>query len=373
MVPFNDDIGLQETLAHFNANLPLEEAFTPPASWYISDRILELEKVTTFSTSWLFVGRAAQVRHSGDYFTGSFLGRPFVVTRDEQGQLRAFYNVCSHHAACVAKGAGTVQKLACPYHGWTYSLSGQLTSAPKAGDIKKQMAVGLDLKPIPVKSWGPFILLRFSEQGLDLEEQLEGLTIEFPKEAFDNLRFICRKTYEIHCNWKVFIDNYLDGGYHVPYMHKGLSAQLNLKTYHTVMGNRWSVQACSASSGSGIDQDLDFGERLGERALYAWIYPHFMLNRYGRWMDANTVIPLDSDRCLILFDYFYDGDISEDELNRALTASDRVQQEDTEICKMVQTGLHSGAYKQGIYAPRFEAPMHHFHQLLSRDLHSKDP
>ncbi len=85
MVPFNDDIGLQETLAHFNANLPLEEAFTPPASWYISDRILELEKVTTFSTSWLFVGRAAQVRHSGDYFTGSFLGRPFVVTRDEAG------------------------------------------------------------------------------------------------------------------------------------------------------------------------------------------------------------------------------------------------------------------------------------------------
>jgi len=361
---------LEKCLNQFNPDLPLQEAFTPPASWYTQADFLKLEGDRVFNSSWLFAGRADQAANPGDYFTGTILNRPYVVTRNEEHELQAFYNVCSHHGTCVARGAGKTEQLVCPYHGWTYSLSGKLNKAPKAGDIKQRMAMGLNLKPICVQNWGPFIFIRFAREGVSLEDQLKGFHEQFPMKMLENLDFVHRQSYEIPCNWKVFVDNYLDGGYHVPFMHKGLSAQLNLNSYRTEMGEWWSLQSCGSSSDEGTDHEDDFRERLGDRALYAWIYPHFMINRYGKWMDVNIVLPINENRCLTLFDYYYDGEIQEEELSRALKASDRVQQEDMDICNMVQTGLNSGAYNKGIYAPRFEAPMYHFHRLLLKSLRS---
>ncbi|MFP6621089.1 MAG: SRPBCC family protein, partial [Pirellulaceae bacterium] len=87
----------------------------------------------------------------------------------------------------------------------------------------------------------------------------------------------------------------------------------------------------------------------------------------GPWMDTNTVIPLSVDRCLVVFDYYHEGPVEPSFREDSLLASDRVQQEDIDICTRVQAGLGSGAYDQGIYAPAFESPMLHFHRLLHSD------
>jgi len=361
------NINLSEEIQRFRAHDPIEHAATPPASWYTSSSFLDLEKNSVFQNQWLFVGRQDQLRKPGDYFSGTFLGWPYVVVLDDGDIPRAFYNVCSHHGTCVASGEGTTEQFVCPYHGWTYDRQGTLIRAPLAGALQSLKQRNLDLKPIPVSQWGPFIALHFGTPSSSLKTDLAGLLDTFVAHPFQDIQFVRRVTYQVGCNWKVFVDNFLDGGYHVSHVHPGLTGQLDLASYNRTLGERWSMQSCAASSANDSDPTGDFAQRVGQHADYAWIYPNFMINRYGPWMDTNTVIPVSIDRCLVIFDYYHEGPLETDFLEQSLVASDRVQQEDIEICNRVQAGLNSGIYDQGVYAPGFEAPMLHFHQLLHAD------
>ncbi|MGB6683597.1 MAG: Rieske (2Fe-2S) protein, partial [Candidatus Acidiferrum sp.] len=105
----------------YNPYDPLEEAWTIPAPWYFDERIAALERASAFSTTWQVVGRAEQVRENGQFFTAELAGEPLVIARCDDGQLRAFYNVCRHHAAAVVtESQGCAKQFRCPYHGWTY-------------------------------------------------------------------------------------------------------------------------------------------------------------------------------------------------------------------------------------------------------------
>ena len=113
-----DSSSLQSELLRFDPAAPIESARTPPACWYTRADALALEKSHVFQQSWQFVGRREQLKVPGDYFSGIFLGWPYLVTLDEQHKLQAFYNVCSHHGTCVADGQGRSNSFDCPYHGW---------------------------------------------------------------------------------------------------------------------------------------------------------------------------------------------------------------------------------------------------------------
>src|SRR6516164_2787310 len=106
-----------ELLKLYKADAPLEEAYTIPAPWYLDARIEEAERERVFGRNWIAVGRLDQVAAEGQFFTVEFAGEPIVVVRGSDGELRAFYNVCRHHAAAVANvPCGTVQHLRCPFH-----------------------------------------------------------------------------------------------------------------------------------------------------------------------------------------------------------------------------------------------------------------
>jgi len=358
---------LKSEINLFSAKEAIENASTPPASWYTWPGFFELEKETVFRKHWLIVGRTDQLLESGDYFSGIFLGWPYLITKDDEGNLRAFYNVCSHHGACIAPGEGRTKQFVCPYHGWIYDLRGQLKKAPRAGAIQALKSRNVDLKGIPVDTFGPFIALHFGQPSSCLKQELESLHGSFISDPFHNLKFVRQLTYSIDCNWKVFVDNYLDGGYHVAHMHPGLNDQLDFSSYQSTLGECWAVQSCKTAPSDADKFSKDFGDRVGDHADYAWVYPNFMMNRYGPWMDTNTVIPVSPDRCRVIFDYYHEGTPDQDFLEKSMIASDQVQQEDIEICHLVQTGLGSGIYNQGLYASRFEMPMLHFHRLLHRD------
>jgi choline monooxygenase len=176
----------------------------------------------------------------------------------------------------------------------------------------------------------------------------------------------------VRCNWKVYVDNYLDGGYHVAVLHRGLAARLALGSYETRVFERHALQTVRAGGRSGASapppESADFAERLGEGALYAWIHPNLMLNRYGPVLDTNLVLPLGPEHCEVVFDFFFAEGTGPDFVARSIEASDAIQREDVAICESVQRGLRSSAYERGSYAPRFEAAALHFHRLLHRDL-----
>jgi len=353
----------------FDPSVPVERATTPPAWWYLEASFLSRERVQVFGETWQAVGRTAQAAAPGQFFTADVAGEPVVVLRDEEGQLRAFSNVCRHRAACVATGAGTASELACRYHGWAYHLNGTLKRAPRLGPVQDFSRAQFALPALQVEALGPLIFVHLGRPAQPLRAQLAALlprlSMLSPLSTLPPVRFITQRTYEIACNWKVFVDNYLDGGYHVPTVHGDLASSLDLQRYRTELFDTFSVQSCPGTA----------DERVGTEAVYAFIYPNFMLNRYGPWLDVNLVLPLGPERCLTVFDYYLDFHVAPDEqfIQRSLAASEQVQLEDITICESVQRGLRSRSYEKGRYAPRIEHADHQFHCLLARSLMSRDP
>ncbi|KAL7168508.1 hypothetical protein ACSBR2_038860 [Camellia fascicularis] len=359
----------------FDPKIPLQEALTPPSSWYTQPSFLSLEFDRVFFQGWQAVGCTEQIKESGNFFTGRLGNVEYVVCRDDNGNVHAFHNVCRHHASLLASGSGLLSCFVCPYHGWSYGLDGALLKATRITGIRNFNVNEFGLIPLKVAIWGPFVLLNLEDippqQAADVnnigKEWLGSSSEILSTNGVDSsLSYICRREYTIECNWKVFCDNYLDGGYHVPYAHKGLSSGLNLESYSTTTFEKVSIQQCD---GGSPETENEY-ERLGSKALYAFIYPNFMINRYGPWMDTNLVLPIGSRKCQVIFDYFLDASLKEDKafIDRSLEDSERVQMEDIILCEGVQRGLESPAYCSGRYAPSVEKAMHHFHCLLHHNL-----
>lgn len=366
---------MERTLAHildsYNADASLEEAFTIPAAWYLDPRIEELERARVFGGNWIAVGRADQVAAPGQFFTLDLAGEPLVIVRGADGKLRAFFNVCRHHAAAVASAPyGAVQHLRCPYHGWTYGLDGTLKGTPEFAGVCNFDRAANGLIPIRVSTWEQFVFVTLNEAAPSLDKFLGNLPAKMAPLSLGKLRFFERKTYTLACNWKVYVDNYLDGGYHVPHLHKGLNSVLDYKEYTIENSEHYSLQSSPLVASS--EDATVAATRTGDRAYYYWTYPNFMVNIYEGVMDTNLVLPLTPDKCLVQFDFYF-ADIGETRKRHnadSIVVSERVQDEDVAICESVQRGLRSRAYSAGRLSVRRESGEHLFHRLLAIDLRS---
>ena len=362
-------ISVREILASYDENAPLWEASTIPAPWYVDARIAELEARTVFSKTWQMVGRVEQVEKSGQFVTANVAGEPVVVVRGNDGVLRAFFNVCRHHAAAVVtEPCGQTSILHCPYHGWNYGLDGSLKGMPEFDGVKNFERQQNVLVPVKAETWEKFVFVNLDAQALSLAEFLGGLVKRVGPLGVGKLHHFDRRVYDIHCNWKVFVDNYLDGGYHVPHLHKGLNSVLDYKQYTIEIQDRYCLQSSPMVTS---EQDAATGAtRTGDRAWYFWQYPNLMINCYEGYMDTNLVLPIDVDRCRVIFDFYF-GDVSDTRRaynQQSVAVGARVQDEDLGICEAVQRGLKSRAYRAGRLSVRREAGEHLFHRLLAADL-----
>jgi choline monooxygenase len=362
------DRSLDEILASFDASLPLEEAWTIPGSWYVDPRVAELERRAVFGGTWQVVGRKEQVARPGEFITVDVGGERIVVVRGQDGVLRAFFNVCRHHAAAVVtEPAGCAERLRCPYHGWTYALDGKLKSTPEFDGVRCFVKDDQGLVPASVATWESFVFVNLEEKAPPLTEHLGKLVDHFAPLGLEKLTFVERREYVLECNWKVFVDNYLDGGYHVPYLHRGLNSILPFKEYTIENFDRFCLQSCAIDPSGG--EKMTASVRKG-RALYYWLYPNFMLNWYEGYLDTNLVIPLGINRMKVIFDFYFDdaSEASKARNKASMDVSERIQDEDHAICESVQRGLASRAYRAGRLSVRREAGENLFHRLLAADL-----
>jgi choline monooxygenase len=360
---------LKNILAAYDAKAPLAEASTIPAPWYVDSRVAELEAITVFSKTWQMVGRVDQLESPGQFVTANLVGEPIVVVRGNDGELRAFYNVCRHHAAAVVTEAcGKASILHCPYHGWNYGLDGSLKGTPEFDGVKNFDRQQNGLVPIKVKSWEKFVFVNLDPEAAPLRDFLGGLVKRISPLEVNKLHYFDTRVYDIHCNWKVFVDNYLDGGYHVPHLHQGLNSVLDYKQYTIENEDRYCLQSSPMVASS---EDASTGAtRKGDRAWYFWQYPNLMINCYAGYMDTNLVLPIDVDHCRVIFDFYF-ADVSEAQREynqQSVAVGARVQDEDLGICEAVQRGLKSRAYGAGRLSARREAGEHLFHRLLAADL-----
>jgi choline monooxygenase len=361
---------LKEILVSYDDAAPLAEAHTIPASWYTDVRIAELEKQNVFARTWQAIARTDQIGSAGQYVTANVAGEPIVVVRGNDGKSRGFFNVCRHHAMIVMnEPCGQAQHMRCPYHGWTYTLEGELRGMTEFEGVCHFDRAQNGLVPVHVETWENFVFVNLDSHPGSLQGFLGALVGLAQPLGFSELKFVERRSYTLQCNWKVYVDNFLDGGYHVPHMHKGLNSVLDYKNYTIENVDRCCVQSSPVSIDSGSEASAA-ATRKGDRAFYFWQYPNFMLNWYEGYLDTNLVIPLGVDRCEVIFDfYFGDTDASKmSYIRESMEVSERVQQEDIVICGGVQRGLSSRAYQAGRLSVRREAGEHLFHRLLAADL-----
>ncbi|WP_202839772.1 aromatic ring-hydroxylating oxygenase subunit alpha [Luteimonas saliphila] len=358
-----------ELIGQYDPSLPLAEASTPPSAWYLDPRIGELERRAVFARHWQCAGRLDQLREPGDYVTCGIAGEPVLVVRGDDGVLRGFFNVCRHHAAAVmTQPQGCAKHLRCPYHGWTYALDGTLKGTPGFGDECPLDRAANGLVPVDIAQWERWVFVRIERTGPTLEEFLGDSAIAGVRAlGLDRLHWFARRRYLLDCNWKVFVDNFLDGGYHVPHLHKGLNSVLDFARYTVETGRHHCLQSAPMAKGD----DVRFTSvRGGERAAYYWFHPNFMVNWYEGMMDTHLVLPLGPARTEVVFDFWFE-DVSEAARERneaSIAVGDIVQDEDAAICGSVQRGLGSRAYDTGRLSARREAGEHLFHRLLHADL-----
>jgi choline monooxygenase len=352
---------------------PLARASTLASRFYTNPSIYDREVQRIFGRTWQLVARADELARVGDFVPAMVVDEPVVVTHGLDGQLRAFYNVCRHRAGQVALTRGNRKSLQCHYHGWTYGLDGALRACPEMEESEEFRKEDFGLQPVRVDRWGPFVFVCLDPEAPALAEVMGAIGSEVADAGYDvdRMRLVERREYVIACNWKVYVDNYLEG-YHLPIAHPQLFKELDYDAYRVEEHRYYSKQHAPI-------RELKPGEELGrdrrylrvpgqeENALYYWLFPNTMFNIYQDNMSSNVVLPLGPDRTLTVFEWFFAEPGTGpgwESMQQTIAFSDEIQQEDIVICEQVQRGLRSRSYDAGRFSAKRENGVYHFQNLV---------
>jgi choline monooxygenase len=336
-------------------------AHTLPSSMYIDPAILEQEKERIFSRTWQLVAHASELARVGDFKPTTILDEPILLTHPEDGRLRGFYNVCRHRAAQVVTTRGNRKSLQCGYHGWVYGLDGRLQAAREMEGTEDFDKADFGLVPIQIDTLGPFIFANLDDRATPLADWIGKVPDEIRRAGYDlsSMRRVERRDYVIECNWKVYVDNYLEG-YHLPIAHPGLFKELDYDQYRVETFRYYSKQHAPIRM-PGAEED----------ALYYWLFPNTMLNIYQDNVSTNVILPLGVDKTLTIFEWFFaepGTGAGWESMQQTISFSDEIQQEDIAVCEQVQRGLRSRSYDRGRFAAKRENGVHHFQSLVTEFL-----
>jgi choline monooxygenase len=346
----------------------IARASTLPAPLYFSSETFEDEKKRLFAATWQVAGHVHQAANSGDYFTFDLIGEPLLVVRGGDGILRCFYNVCRHRAGNPASGCGNRKLFRCGYHGWTYGLDGALLVTPEFDGVEEFDPKAFALAPVRIEEWFNLIFVNLDPNARSLREYLGELPAQAEKLNFGSMRFSERRTYEMNCNWKTYIDNYLEG-YHVPSVHPALNHEINYNEYavelYAQYVRQWTPIRGAQPGDAAPRRYQQSGDDLS--ADYFWIFPNWMLNCYPDNISLNIILPLGPERTLAIFEWYLpEKELGSEAARKALVFSDEIQVEDVRICEIVQKNLHSRSYVSGRYSVKQEKGVHAFHQMYRK-------
>lgn len=337
----------------------LRRASALAAPHYVGEEMLALDRRSVFGRTWQLVAHQGQLAEPGDHVVEEVAGTPVLLLRGRDGALRAFANVCPHRAGPLAHCSGKgLHTLRCRYHGWLYSQEGQLLGAPEMQDALDFRPQDVRLTALRVEQWQGLVFVAVGDDAPPFESVYGGIVERIAPIDLAAMRFARRDVFDVACNWKVYVDNYLEG-YHLPMVHPGLSQVLDYRAYDTELFEWHSLQHSPLRNNDGIYGDGD--------AFYYFVYPNVMLNVMPGRLQTNRILPLGPQRCRVEFDYYY----AQDEAALARIARDRefsdeIQHEDIVICEAVQKGLASGRYAAGRLCPKRESGLWHFHEHLRR-------
>jgi len=342
------------------------------ADAYTQSRWYEADQRQIIGRTWQWLCHGEQLREPGSYVTDTIADMPIVAVRGSDGELRCFYNVCKHRAHHLVEGSGTVGNLVCPYHAWSYDLTGQLRSARHTQHLHDFQTGDVCLDQVQVTEFGGFVFVNLDPAAAPLQEQSGGLGAELERWAPDveRLTFAHRLEYTIKSNWKNVVDNFLEC-YHCHVAHKDFVSLVDMDTYEVTTHGIYSSHMAEAGKSDNTAYDVS-DATVTDHAVW-WLWPNTCMMRYpGRGnFIVLKIIPAGPDLTHETYDFFFEtADPNEAEQEAIRYLDDVLQVEDIDLVESVQRGMNTPAFEQGriVNDPSgsglSEHGLHHFHGLV---------
>ncbi|MFL3013646.1 MAG: SRPBCC family protein, partial [Candidatus Neomarinimicrobiota bacterium] len=221
----------------------------------------------------------------------------------------------------------------------------------------------LNLKSIEHYIWMKQIFVKLDSNCNNLPKTLKEIENIISPIKFDNYLFHLRKSYEIKCNWKVYMDNYLEG-FHIPIVHPKLNSVIDYKSYSTEIFDSFSLQWCHINADSSPYKKTDDASK----AYYFTLFPNILFNIAPGRLQTNIIEPIDASSCNVYFDYFFENEKDLESIQEDISFSEKVQNEDINICERIQIGLESDGFEHGVFSKKYETGVSHFQSYIEKKI-----
>ena len=337
----------------FDIHKNINKAQTLHSDYYTDEAIFNNSIEKIFLSSWQFFSHIKQIKNriSPITFMPDLISEPLILTKDKN-EIHCISNVCTHRAHMVCTNSKNSKLLTCRYHGRTFNLNGDLENAPGFENADNFPSKKDNLIFFNIKNWMDFIFISLGEAA-DISEVLNDIQSRVCDFPFDKLSFSSSLSneFEVDVHWAIYCENYLEG-FHVPFVHKNLSKEIDNSTYETITLRNGVVQFANNDNGDKI-----YG-------YYYWIFPNIMLNFYNWGLSVNIIEPISKDKTRIRFLSY--PILNDKKSKKATLDLVTVEMEDQMVIKSVQEGISSRFYDKGRYSPDYEKGVHHFHRILSK-------
>ncbi|NCV12414.1 MAG: aromatic ring-hydroxylating dioxygenase subunit alpha [Rhodobacteraceae bacterium] len=321
------------------------------AKYYTDPEVFKLETNGLLARTWQFAGHASQLKETGDYFTFDMAGESLFCIKGRDGEIRTFYNVCQHRAHQLVSGQGQTRVVVCPYHAWTYELTGELRAGPNIKAVEGFDKSSICLTSVRTEIFLGFIFVNLDNDAKPMDDWFPNVRTELESYIphWDTLAPLEWVEIPENCNWKVSVENYSEC-YHCTLNHPTFSTGVvRPETYdiqpqgyclrHTTKCNSMDVMTYDINS--GFDKNDQYSSWFLWPMFSFQVYPGNLLNTYHwRAVDADHVV---------VWRGWYSVGGEENDIVRQMAVQDRetTVAEDIGLVESVQRGLKSRGYVPG--------------------------
>jgi len=372
---------------------PILEANGLPNECYVNKDYVNIERDTVFFNNWSVIGSASSIKEIGDVKPYNFLGIPLLILRDKSDQIKVFHNVCSHRGfKLIQEPCKLKNMIRCPYHSWSYDLSGKLIATPHVGGMNKHEAKGFEksksnLKEVRSFVWMDLIFVNLNNNAKSFEERIKPLEERWSKFISKEDQKLIRHAkdfgyfnMEVNSNWKLAIENYCES-YHLPWIHPELNRVSNIEDhYHiedleeTFSGQGSNKYAQQFDGNRKFSTFPNWPKDLYQNSEYVSLFPNVMIGIHVDHFYAFWLEPLSNNRTREHFEMYYVGEDSaesddlKDMREKNFKFWQEVMNEDVGAIEGMYQGRNSPAYNGGNFSPVMDTPTLMFHKWVANNL-----
>jgi len=362
------------TPARFDAN-PLRSRVMP-GRYYHDPAIYGREQGAIFQRTWQYVGHVSMLPEPGSFMVRDIGDQSIVLLRDGGGRLRGFFNVCQHRAHRLLEGEGRLgaPAITCPYHAWSYELTGALRTARGSERVPGFDGTAFCLSPVRFDSFLGFIFVNLDGHAAPFETVAGALAAEVGSfsPAAAQLKCVYRRDYELKCNWKISVENFSEC-FHCPISHRSLvEGALDYESYRvTVHDHHHSHRSRDKGPNQGYGTRTAGAAKANE--FGSWLlWPNWCIEVYpGGNLTVFHHVPLGPERTMQKVEWYFPNDPPTAAEQEVIDFVHGVRLEDIPLCESVQSGLHSLGYRGGRFIvdeARSEISEHAVHDFQAKVL-----